>query len=307
MTDPLPSWNDCPAKHAIIASVKDSVIQNGPHYIKPEDRIAAFEQDGTLWVEQPAYLQLMFTFHLLSMMAAKDPKLEDVEPFKTVLSGDSSAIAQLPMSEVLKVVALAHSSITREVFQKTAHDWITTAKHPRFKRLYTDLVYQPMLEVMQYLRANDYKTFIIAGHGEQFVRTFAERVYGIPHDQVVGSAKDIRFSHGVEEKPILAKDPKLLWTDDRAAKPAGIQATIKHRPVIAFGNAEGDPGIFGHPEAERTCLTMLIHHDDPTREYAYAEEPFTDPLAAAPDAPAKHCSPVIISIKNDWKRIFAWH
>jgi hypothetical protein len=194
MTDPLPSWNDGPAKQAIISFVKETTTQGHPKYVEQEGRIATFDQDGTLWVEQPTYSQVMFTFHQLGVMATKDPKLKDVEPFKTVLSGESAAIAKLGIPELLKVFALTHSGTTVEVFQKTAHEWLTTAQHPRFRRLYTDLVYQPMLEVMRYLRASGYKTFIVTGGGQDFVRTYAERVYGVARDQVVGSAGGITFS-----------------------------------------------------------------------------------------------------------------
>lgn len=179
-SDPLPSWNEGPAKQAIISFVKDTTTQGNPKFVDPVARIAAFDQDGTTWVEQPLYSQVMFAFHQVGVMAANDPKLKDVEPFKTVLSGDRAALARLTMPELEKILAVTHTGMTVEVFRKSVQDWIATAQDPRFHRLYTDLVYQPMLEVMQYLRANGYRTFIVTGGGQEFVRAYAERVYGIP-------------------------------------------------------------------------------------------------------------------------------
>jgi hypothetical protein len=307
MTDPLPSWNDAAAKQAIIAFVKGTTTQGSPKYVEPEERIATFDQDGTLWVEQPTYSQVMFTFHQLGVMAAKDPKLKDAEPFKTGLSGDSAAIAKLGIPELLKIVALTHSGTTVEVFQKIAHDWITTAQHPRFKRLYTDLVFQPMLEVMRYVRANGYKTFIVTGGGQDFVRTYAERVYGVPRDQVVGSAGGISFSYDEAGNAILTKDPKLLWIDDKTAKPVDIHLMIGRRPVMAFGNADGDQAMLEYTEAgQGPRFMMLVHHDDTTREYAYGPESKLSPFSEALMARANKGGWTVISMKNDWKRIFSW-
>jgi hypothetical protein len=307
MTDPLPSWNDGTSKRAIVAFVEESTSQSSPKFVEPAERIATFDQDGTLWVEQPTYSQVMFTFHQLGVMATKDSKLKVVEPFKTVLSGDMTAIAKLPVPELLKIIALTHSGTTVEVFQKTAHDWITTAQHPRFKRLYTDLVFQPMLELMQYVRANGYKTFIVTGGGQDFVRTYAERVYGVPRDQVVGSAGGITFSYDETGKAILTKDPKLLWIDDKSAKPVDIHLMIGRRPVMAFGNADGDQAMLEYTEAgEGARFMMLVHHDDATREYAYGPESKLSPFSQALMARADKGGWVVISMKNDWKRIFAW-
>jgi len=307
MTDVLPSWNDGAAKEAIIAFVKDTTTRGGPRFIDPAERIATFDQDGTLWVEQPTYSQIMFTFHQLGVMSAKDPKLKEVEPFKTVLSGDMAAIAQLPVPELLKIVALTHSGTTVEVFQKTAEDWLSTAQHPRFKRLYTDLTFQPMLEVMQYVRANGYKTFIVTGGGQDFVRTYVERVYGVPRDQVVGSAGGITFSYDETGKAILTKDPKLLWIDDNTAKPVDIHLMIGRRPVMAFGNADGDQAMLEYTQGgEGARFMMLVHHDDAIREYAYGPESKLSPFSEALMARANRGGWTVISMKNDWKRVFHW-
>ena len=240
MTDPLPTWNDGLAKQAILAFVKATTDPASPKFVASEARVATFDQDGTTWVEQPVYTQLMFAFYQVGVMAAADPKLKDVEPFKTVLSGDQAAIAKLPLPDILKIVTLTHSGTTTEIFQQIAQDWTATAQHPRFKRLYTDLVYQPMLELMQYLRANGYKTFIVTGGGQDFVRTYSERIYGVPRDQVVGSAGGTTFGYDKSGKAILTKDPKLLWIDDKTAKPVDIHLMIGRRPVMAFGNSDGD-------------------------------------------------------------------
>jgi phosphoglycolate phosphatase-like HAD superfamily hydrolase len=305
VTDPLPSWNECAAKRAILAFVKDTTTQSSPKYVEPEERIAAFDQDGTTWVEQPSYAQVMFAFHRLGLMAEKDSTLKEVEPFKTVLSGDSAAIAKLGVPELLKVVTVTHSGMTVEAFQKAVQDWITAAQHPRFKRLYTDLVYQPMLEVIRYLRANGYKIIIVTGGGQDFVRTYAERVYGIPKDQVVGSAAGTTFSYDASGKAILTKDAKLLWINDKSGKPVEIHQAIGRRPVMAFGNGDGDQHMLEYTQGgEGARFMMLIHHDDEAREYA-TDGPLSG-FSEALMAHAKQSDWHVVSMKSDWKRIFPW-
>jgi phosphoglycolate phosphatase-like HAD superfamily hydrolase len=305
MTDPFPSWNDGLAKQAVISFVQETTTPGSPKFVELEDRIAAFDQDGTTWVEQPAYAQVMFTFHQLGLMAAKDAKLKEVEPFKTVLSGDHAAIAKLGIAELLKVVTLTHSGMTVEVFQKAVQDWITTAQHPRYKRLYTDLVYQPMLEVMQHLRASGYKMIIVTGGGQDFVRTYAERVYGISRDQVVGSAAGTTFGYDTSGRAILTKDAKLLWINDKSAKPVEIHQAIGRRPVMAFGNGDGDQHMLEYTQSGGGArFMMLVHHDDAAREYA-TDTPmsvFSDALMAR----AEERGWWVVSMKNDWKRMFAW-
>jgi phosphoglycolate phosphatase-like HAD superfamily hydrolase len=305
MTDPLPSWNDGPTKKAIITFVKETTTQGSPKYVEPEERIAAFDQDGTTWVEQPSYAQVMFAFHRLGLMAEKDPTLKETEPSKTVLSGDAEAIAKLGVPELLEVVTVTHSGMTVEAFQKAVQDWITTAQHPRFKRLYTDLVYQPMLEVIRYLRANGYKPIIVTGGGQDFVRTYAERVYGIPKDQVVGSAAGTTFSYDASGKAILTKDPKLLWINDKSGKPVEIHQAMGRRPVMAFGNGDGDQHMLEYTQGGAGArFMMLIHHDDETREYA-TDGPLSG-FSEALMAHAKQSGWHVVSMKSDWKRIFSW-
>jgi phosphoglycolate phosphatase-like HAD superfamily hydrolase len=305
-TDPLPSWNDAPAKKAIVSFVKQTTTQGSPQFVDPVARIATFDQDGTTWVEQPLYSQVMFAFHQLGVMAAKDPKLRDVEPFKTVLSGDRAAIAKLTLSDLEKILAVTHTGMTVEVFQKSVQDWISTAQHPRFHRLYTELIYQPMFEVMQYLRANGFRTYIVTGGGQDFVRVYSERVYGIPGEQVVGSTADTTFGYK-DGKSELTKVPQGVRVDDKDGKPIGIHLMIGRRPLAAFGNSSGDQEMLEYTQdGGGTRLMMLLHHDDATREYAYGPESKIGTFPDALMAEAQKRGWVVISMKNDWKRIFAW-
>jgi hypothetical protein len=306
-TDPLPSWNDGPAKQAIVTFVKETTTQGSPKFVDPVARVAAFDQDGTTWVEQPLPSQVMFAFHQVGVMAAKDPKLKDVEPFKAVLSGDRAAIAKLTLPDLEKILAVTHTGMTVEVFQKSVQDWITTAQDPRFHHLYTELVYQPMLEVMHYLRDNGYKTFFVSGGGQDFMRVYSERVYGIPRDQVVGSTGDTTFGYDNNGKSVLTKVLQGMRVDDKTGKPIGINLMIGRRPLVAFGNSTGDQEMLEYTQdGGGARLMMLVHHDDATREYAYGPESkigtFTDALMAE----AKKRGWVVISMKSDWKRVFTW-
>ena len=306
-TDPLPSWNEGPAKQAILSLVKDTTTAGSPKFVDPAARIATFDQDGTTWVEQPIYSQLMFAFHQVGVMAAKDPKLKDVEPFKTVLSGDRAAIAKLPMPALEKIAALTHTGMTVEEFQAMVQAWIATAQDPHFKHLYTDLVYQPMIEVMQYLRANGYKTYIVTGGGQDFVRAYSERVYGIPPEQVVGSTVDVIYGYDKNGKAILTKVPQGIRVDDKTGKPIGIHLMIGRRPVAAFGNSDGDQQMLEYTQAgDGARLMMLVHHDDAAREYAYGPESKVGTFSDALMTEAHQKGWTVISMKNDWKRIFPW-
>ena len=269
-SDPLPSWNDGAAKQAIVTFVKETTTQGNPKFVDPVARIATFDQDGTTWVEQPLYSQVMFAFHQLGVIAAKDPKLKEVEPFRTVLAGDREAMAKLTLPELEKILAVTHTGMTVEVFQKSVQDWIATAQHPRFHHLYTECVYQPMVEVMQYLRANGYKTYIVTGGGQDFVRVYSERVYGIPPEQVVGSTAGTTFGYDKNGKSELTKEPRDVRVDDKTGKPIGIHLMIGRRPVAAFGNSTGDQEMLEYTQdGGGAQLMMLVHHDDAAREYAY--------------------------------------
>jgi phosphoglycolate phosphatase-like HAD superfamily hydrolase len=308
----LPSWNEGPAKQAILDFVRATIDRSSPSYVLPEDRIAVFDQDGTLWVEQPMYTQVVYCLERVPAVVAKRPELRNVEPFKTVLSGNREAMAKLPMRDLEKILAATLTGMTVEEFNAEARKWIETAKHPRWNRLYTELIYQPMLDVLHYLRDNAYKTYIVTGGGQDFVRVYAEKVYGIPPEQVVGTAGGTRYGYGKEGKPFLTKEPKLLLNDNNAGKPEGIHLMIGRRPYAAFGNSTGDRQMLEWTGAGAGArLKMLVLHDDAAREYAYG------PAQGLPDSKVGTFTPAlyeeakkdgwtVISMKNDWRRIFAF-
>ena len=253
------------------------------------------------------YSQVMYCLHRVGALAEKDPKLKNVEPFKTVLSGDREKIAKLGMKDLEKILAATLTGMPVDQFDAEVKAWIETAKAPRYDRLYTELVYQPMLEVMQYLRANGYKTYIVTGGGQAFVRQYSERVYGIPPEQVVGSAGGTKFGYGKDGKPFLTKEPKLLLNDDKAGKPEAIYLMIGRRPYIAFGNSDGDREMLEYTAAgDGARLALLVHHDDAEREYAYGPQSKIGTFSDALMAEAKKNGWVVVSMKDDWKRIFAF-
>lgn len=310
--DPLPSWNDGAAKQAILKFLRVTTDRASPDYVPPEERIATFDQDGTLWVEQPLPSQGVYCLDRVSAVVAKQPELRDVEPFKTVLSGNREALAMLTMLDLEKIVRATLSGMTTDEFAAQVKAWIVTARDPRWKRPYTELTYQPMLEALSYFRANGYKTYIVTGGGQDFVRAYAEPVYGIPPEQIVGSMGGVTLGVDKEGKPFLTKEPKLLLNDDKAGKVEGIHMMIGRRPRAAFGNSTGDREMLewtaGGPGAR---LEMLVLHDDSEREYAYGPaKGLPNPKMGAfsqelYDEAMKSGWPVI-SMTSDWKRIFAF-
>jgi phosphoglycolate phosphatase-like HAD superfamily hydrolase len=308
----LSSWNDGAAKQAIFDFVRAAIDRASPDYVSPEDRIAVFDQDGTLWVEHPMYTQVVYCLERVPAVVAKRPGLKNVEPFKSVLSDDREAIAKLSMRDLEKTLVATLTGMSVEEFEAEAKRWIETAKHPRWNRLYTELTYQPMLEVLRYLRDNAYKTYIVTGGGQDFVRVYAEKVYGIPPEQVVGTAGGTKYGYDKDGKPFLTKDPKLLLNDNNAGKPEGIHLMIGQRPYAAFGNSTGDRQMLEWTGAGSGArLKMLVLHDDAAREYAYG------PAQGLPDSKvgtftqalydeAKKDGWTVVSMKNDWKRIFAF-
>ena len=309
--DPLPSWNDGPAKKAIVEFVRATTDKSSPKYVEPEDRIATFDQDGTLWVSHPLYTQAMFALDRVRELVPKHPEWKNKEPFKAVIAGDREAIAKFSESDWEVIVAATHAGMTNEAFQEIVKQWLATAKHPRFKRPYTELVYQPMIEVMDYLRANGFKTYIVTGGGQEFVRVYSKRVYGIPPEQVVGSSILTKYEYR-DGKPVLMREPKVFFVDDHAGKAIGINLFIGKRPYAAFGNSGGDREMLEWTTAgEGARLAMLVLHDDAEREYAYG------PAGGLPDTKvgtfsqalmdeAKKNGWIVISMKNDWKRVFAF-
>jgi phosphoglycolate phosphatase-like HAD superfamily hydrolase len=311
VADPLPSWNDGPAKDAIVQFVRKTTDAASPQFVPPAQRIATFDQDGTLWVEQPMYAQVAFALDRVKDVVKAQPALAAEEPFKTVLSGDRAAMARLGEGDIMKIVAASQAGLTIEAFQEVVKAWAATAKHPKFQRPYTELVYAPMLDVLKYLRANGYRTYIVTGGGQEFVRAIAEAVYGIPPEQVMGTLLKVDYSVP-GGTPTLTNAPALFFVNDKEGKPVGINLMIGRRPQAAFGNSNGDQQMLewttGGPGAR---LGMLVLHDDAKREFAYGPATglpesrigtFTQPLYD--EAKAKGWT--VISIKNDWKRVFAF-
>ena len=308
--DGLPSWNEGAAKQAILGFVRATVDRSSPTFVPPEERVAVFDQDGTLWVEHPMYSQVVYCLDRVPDVVAKRPGLKTVEPFKTVLSGNREAMAKLSMQDLEKILAVTLTGMTVEEFNAEAKKWLETARDPRWKRPYTELVYQPMLEVLRLLRDNGFKTYIVTGGGQDFVRVYSERVYGIPPEQVVGTAGATKFAYAKDGKPFLTKEPKLLLNDNNAGKPEGIHLMIGRRPYAAFGNSTGDREMLEWTAAGTGArLKAMLLHDDATREYAYG------PAAGLPDTKVGAFTPAlfdeakkngwtVISMKNDWKRIF---
>jgi len=311
-SDPLPSWNEGPAKQAIVSFVKETTTPGSPRFVPEPERIVTFDQDGTLWVEKPIYSQVIYCLDRVPAVVRAKPELANVEPFKTVLSGDREAIARLPMEELEKILVATLTGMSVEEFRAEATKWLDTARDPRWKRPYTELTYLPMQEVLKYLRANGFKTYIVTGGGQDFVRIYAERVYGIPPEQVVGTAGVTKYGYDKDGKPILTKEPKLLLNDDKAGKPEGIHLMIGRRPVAAFGNSGGDREMLEYTKAGGGArLAMIVLHDDAVREYAYG------PAQGLPDSKvgtfsqslyddARKSDWTVISMKNDWKRVFAF-
>ena len=311
-SDPLPSWNDGAAKKAIVEFVQTTTTQGSAQFVPPAERIATFDQDGTLWVEHPIYSQVVYCLDRVPAVAKLKPELAKVEPFKTVLSGNREAMARLSMHDLLKIVAATLTGMSVEQFQGEVKSWLSTAKDSRWKRPYTELTYVPMQEVLQYLRTNGYKTYIVTGGGQDFVRVYSEQIYGIPPEQVVGSAGATKYGYDKSGKPLLIKEPRLVLNDDNAGKPEGIHLMIGRRPYAAFGNSVGDRQMLEYTKAGGgTRLAMLVMHDDAEREYAYgpaqglpATKVGTFPQPLYDEAMKQGW--VVISMKSDWKRIFAF-
>jgi len=305
--DPLPSWNDGSAKTAIVEFVKTTTEKNSPKFVPAEARIAVFDQDGTLWVEHPMYSQVVYCLDRVPAVVKAKPDLAKIEPFKTVLSGNREAMARFTMPQLEMILAATLTGMTVDEFTAEAKKWLESAKDPRWKRPYTELTYLPMQELLKYFRANGYKTYIVTGGGQDFVRMYSGQVYGIPPEQVVGTAGGTSYRYDKSGKPFLLKEPKLLLNDDQAGKPQAIHLMIGRRRYAAFGNSIGDKQMLEYTEASGGVrLMMLVHHDDGKREYAYGPKSkvgtFTDALMGE----AKKKNWTVISMKDDWKQIFAF-
>src|SRR6266536_614774 len=302
-TDPLPSWNDTAPKKAIVAFVEKVTKEGSPSFVKPEERLATFDNDGTLWAEQPMYFQFLFAMDRVKVLAPQHPEWKTEEPFKSVLAGDMKGLLASGEKGVLEIVARTHSGMTTFEFDQIAREWFKTARHPRFKRPYNEMVYRPMLELLAYVRANGFKTFIVSGGVVEFMRAFAPDAYRIPPDQIVGSMGKLKYELR-NGKPVLIKLPEVLFIDDKAGKPEGIQSFIGQRPIFAFGNSDGDQQMLEWTAAGRGARFMgLVHHTDAEREWAYDRKSDVGKLDKAWDeAVAKGWT--VVSMKDDWATIF---
>jgi len=302
--DPLPSWNDTAPKQAIIAFVEKVTKEGSPDFVPVPERIAVFDNDGTLWAEQPLYFQLLFALDRIKALAPQHPEWKDQEPFASLLKGDVKAALAGGEGSLGKIVMATHAGLTTEEFEKSVNDWIATAKHPKTGKLFTEMIYQPMRELLAYLRANDFKTFIVSGGGIEFMRPWVERTYGIPPEQVVGSSGGLKYEVR-DGQPVIVKLPELVLNDDKEGKPVGIQRHIGRRPIAAFGNSDGDLQMLEWTAAgsgPRFCL--YLHHTDAEREWAYDRESHIGKLDKGLDE-AKAKGWTVVDMKDDWKRVFA--
>lgn len=303
--DPLPSWNDAPAKQAIVAFVERVTKQGGQDFVAIPDRIAAFDNDGTLWAEAPVYVQVAFVLDRIKTLLPEHPEWREKPMFKAAIAGDLKPILAGTPRDRLELIAASHAGMTADEFERVVTEWLATAKHARFGRLYTELVYQPMLELLTYLRANGFKTYIVSGGGVEFMRPWAEKVYGIPREQVIGSSIKLRYEVR-DGRPVLVRLPAIEFVDDKAEKPVGIQRAIGRRPIAAFGNSDGDyEMLHWTTSGQGPRLGMIVRHTDAAREWAYDRDSTVGRLARAlDDAPSRGW--IVVDMKRDWKKVFAF-
>lgn len=304
MTEPLASWNDGIAKGAILNFVAKVTTPDSPSFVPPSDRIAVFDNDGTLWVEQPLYVQAFFVFDRIQQLAPQHPEWQTQEPFASVLKGDFKAALSAGEPALVELVMATHAGMTTDEFAAIAKTWLTTAKHPTLKRLYTELVYQPMVELLAYLRANGFKTFIVSGGGVEFMRACTEQIYGVPPEQVIGSSNKTQYELR-DGKPVILRLPELYFFNDKAGKPAAIQHYIGRRPIAAFGNSDGDLQMLQWTTGgQGESLGMIVRHTDGDREFAYDQAPMSGLKDALVEAEKEEW--IVVDMQRDWRRIFAF-
>lgn len=303
LADPLPSWNTGPTKKAIVSFVEKVTTANSADYVPPAERIATFDNDGTLWGEQPMYFQLYYAIDRVKALAPQHPDWQNTEPFASVLKDDMNSVMASGTKGLLQILAATHSGMTTEEFSDSVSQWIATAKHPKSGKPFSSMIYQPMLELLAYLRANDFKTYIVSGGGIEFMRPWAERTYGIPPEQVVGSSLKMKYEVR-DGRPVLVKLPELDLNDDKEGKPVGIQAHIGRRPVFAGGNSDGDYQMLEWTTAGAgPRFGLIVHHTDADREVAYDRESHIGKLDKALDD-AKSKGWIVVDMKNDWSTIY---
>jgi phosphoglycolate phosphatase-like HAD superfamily hydrolase len=301
--DPLPSWNEGAAKKAIVAFVTNVTTEGSPDFVPANERIATFDNDGTLWCEQPIYVQASYAFNRAQIMAVHDPSLREKPGFQAILSNDHAAMARLGQVEIATILAVTHSGMTPDEFMKAVKRWLEGARNDRFDRLHKQCVYQPQLELLAYLRSRGFKTYIVTGGGVEFVRAFSEEAYNIPPEQVIGSSTKMRYEIR-DGKAEVIKLPQISDIDDREGKPININLHIGRRPILAFGNSDGDLQMLEYTTSGQGArLSLLVHHDDAAREYAYDRDSRVGHLDKALDA-AKQQGWTVVSMKNDWRTIF---
>ena len=301
--DPLPSWNEGEAKRAILEFVDAVTDEAGPEHVAPAERLAVFDNDGTLWPEQPLYIQLAFALDRVSQLAGDHPEWKTTQPFQAVLEGDLAALGAAGLEGIQQIVGATHAGMTSEEFDKIARDWFASAEHPRFHRPYTGLAYQPMVEVLDHLRANGFKTYVVSGGGIEFMRAVSDRMYGVPPDQVIGSSGKVRYELR-DGTPVLVRLPEIDFIDDKDGKPVAIQKFIGRRPIAAFGNSDGDQQMLQWTAAgPGRSLAVLVDHTDADREFDYRVSAMGKLELALEEANERGWT--VVSMKDDWKEIFA--
>lgn len=303
--DPLPSWNAGPSKQAIVKFVTETTRAGSPTFIAPEERIAVFDNDGTLWSEQPLYFQVFFVLDRIKAMAPQHPEWKDKQPFKGVIEGDTKAVMASGEKGLLELLATTHTGMTTDEFSRIVSDWVNTARHPRTQRRYDEMVYQPMLELLAYVRANGFKTYIVSGGGVEFMRPWASKVYGIPPEQIIGSAGKVKYEVR-DGKPVLVKLAEVDFIDDKEGKPTNINKIIGRVPVFAFGNSDGDKQMLEWTAAGAGArFAGIVHHTDEKREWAYDRKSHIGTLDKAWDE-ATQKGWTVVDMKKEWKVIYPW-
>ncbi|WP_100962515.1 HAD family hydrolase [Bosea sp. FBZP-16] len=302
--DPLPSWNQGLGKHTLLAFIARVTREGGPDYVPPAERIAVFDNDGTLWAEQPSYFQFQFALDRTKALAPQNPAWQDRPAFRAIVAGDAKALSALSHKDVQEILAISHAGMTTEAFARTVAEWLATARHPRFGQPYDQLVYQPQLELLAHLRASGFKTFIVSGGGVEFIRVFAEKAYGVPPEQVVGSSVVVKLQMATDGKAELVKQAQVEFVDDGPGKPVGINRFIGRRPIIAFGNSDGDHQMLQWTAAgSGPRLMAILHHTDAIREWAYDRTSQIGRLDKALDE-ANDRGWTVIDMRRDWKWVF---